>query len=399
MTQSKLLNIDPALPVPEQDALLQSEKLVVRIKDLIKEQGGMIGFKQYMSTVLYEPGLGYYSAGSRKFGAKGDFVTAPEISPLFSQCLAYQCGQVLNKLGSGSILELGAGTGVMARDLLLELEKIGLLPESYFILEISADLKQRQQELLNQSIPHLMERVVWLDSLPEKSFSGLILANEILDALVVRRFKKTPESFKELKVGLDNDEFVWIETDADAELEKELTQLEDQLSEPLAENYISEINTDLAKWINGLEEVLQRGVMLFIDYGYSTSDYYHPERIGGTLLCHYRHRVHADPFLYPGLQDITASVNFTAVAECADAIGLHVNGYTTQAYFLFGCGLENLLADMATLDIKSQTETAQQVRKLTMPEEMGERFKIIALTKDCDPTLVGFSIMDQRARL
>ena len=399
MTQSNPLNIDPALPVPEQDALLQSERLVVRIKDLIKEQGGMIGFEQYMTTVLYEPGLGYYSAGSRKFGAEGDFVTAPEISPLFSQCLAYQCGQILDELGSGSILELGAGTGVMARDLLLELEKLDLLPESYFILEVSADLKQRQQELLNQSIPHIMERVVWLDSLPEKSFAGLILANEILDALAVRRFKKTSGTFKEMKVGLINDEFTWVEGDANTELEKELIQLENKLPESLPENYISEINTDLEKWISGLEKILQRGVMLFIDYGYSTSDYYHPDRIDGSLLCHYRHRVHADPFFYPGLQDITTSVNFTAVAECADATGLHVNGYTNQAYFLFGCGLENLLANMTSLDIKSQTETAQQIRKLTMPEEMGERFKIIALTKDYDQTLIGFSIMDQRARL
>ncbi len=399
MTQSKPLNIDSALPVPDQDALLQSEELIARIKDLIKKQGGMIGFDQYMSTVLYEPGLGYYSAGSRKFGAEGDFVTAPEISPLFSQCLAYQCGQVLDELGSGSILELGAGTGVMASDLLLELEKIGLLPESYFILEVSADLKQRQQELLGQTIPHLMERVFWLNSLPEKPFAGLILANEILDALAVKRFKKTSESFKEMKVDFVNDEFTWVEDDADTELEKKLMQLENKLSESFPENYISEINTDLAKWIRGLEKILQRGVMLFIDYGYSTSDYYHPDRSDGSLLCHYRHRVHADPFFYPGLQDITASVNFTAVAECADAIGLHINGYTNQAYFLFGCGLENFLADMESLDIKSQTEIAQQIRKLTMPEEMGERFKVIALTKDYDQTLIGFSIMDQRARL
>ncbi len=399
MTQSKPSNIEPALPVPEEDALLQSEKLIVHVKDLIKEQGGVIGFDQYMSTVLYEPGLGYYSAGSRKFGAEGDFVTAPEISPLFSQCLAFQCAQVLNELGSSVILELGAGTGIMARDILLELEKLGLLPESYFILEVSADLKQRQQELLNESIPHLIERVIWLDSLPQESFAGLILANEILDALAARRFKKGSGSFKELKVALDNDEFIWAEDDANAELEKALIQLEHDLPNPLPEGYVSEINTNTKKWLSGLESVLQRGVMLFIDYGYSTSDYYHPDRVDGTLLCHYRHRVHADPFFYPGLQDITTSVNFTDVAECADSLGLHVNGYTNQAYFLFGCGLENIIADIASQNIKLHTETTQQVRKLTMPEEMGERFKVIALTKDYDQSLIGFSIMDQRIRL
>lgn len=399
MTQSKPLNIDNILPVPEQDGLLQSEKLVSHIKGLIKEQGGMIGFDQYMSTVLYEPGLGYYSAGSRKFGAEGDFVTAPEISPLFSQCLAYQCAQVLNELGAADILELGAGTGAMARDLLLELEKLGLLPESYFILEVSADLKQRQQELLNKAIPHLIDRIIWLDSLLEKPFSGLILANEILDALAVRRFKKTSGVFKELKVGLNNDGFIWVEDEADTELGKALSQLDGELPEALADNYVSEINTDLQKWLSGLESVLQRGVMLFIDYGYSTQEYYHPDRTDGSLLCHYRHRVHADPFFYPGLQDITTSVNFTVVAECADSLGLHVNGYTTQAYFLFGCGLENLFPDVGTLDIKSQTEIAQQVRKLTLPEEMGERFKVIALTKDYEQSLIGFSVMDQRIRL
>lgn len=399
MTQSKPLNIEAAMPAPEEAALLQSEKLVVHIKNLIKEQGGAIGFEQYMSAVLYEPGLGYYSAGSRKFGAEGDFVTAPEISPLFSQCLAFQCAQVLNHFDSGSILELGAGTGVMARDLLLELEKLDLLPETYFILEVSADLKQRQQELLNESIPHLFERIVWLDSLPEQAFSGLILANEILDALAVKRFKKSSGEFRELKIALDNNEFIWIEDDADTGLEETLTQLEAQLPEPFAEEYISEINTNTKEWLSGLNSVLQRGVMLFIDYGYSQQEYYHPERIDGSLLCHYRHHVHADPFFYPGLQDITASVNFTDVAESADSLGLHVSGYTNQAYFLFGCGLERLLADIASLDIKSHTEITQQVKKLTMPEEMGERFKVIALTKEFDQGLIGFSIMDQRVRL
>jgi SAM-dependent MidA family methyltransferase len=399
MTQSKPSNIDSILPVPDQDALLQSEKLETHIRDLIKEQGRMIGFDQFMSTVLYEPGLGYYSAGSRKFGVEGDFVTAPEISSLFSQCLAYQCAQILNELGSGIILELGAGTGVMAKDLLLELEKLGLLPESYYILEVSADLKQRQQELLQESIPHLFERVVWLESLPEEQFTGLILANEILDALAVKRFKKTSDTFRELKVGLDKDEFIWVEDGADSELEKTLKHLEKHLSEPLPDGYISEINTNIKKWLSGLESSLQRGVMVFIDYGYSQQEYYHPSRIEGSLLCHYRHHVHADPFFYPGLQDITTSVNFTDVAESADSLGLHVNGYTNQAYFLFGCGLEKLLIDIASLDIKSHTEMTHQVKKLTMPEEMGERFKVIALTKDYDHSLIGFSIMDQRVRL
>ncbi len=408
------INNDCVLPVPDQDALIQSEKLVAHIKDLMSEQGGVIGFDQYMNSALYEPGLGYYSAGSRKFGPEGDFVTAPETSVLFSQCLAHQCAQVLNELGSGIILELGAGTGVMARDLLLELEKLNSLPEEYYILEISADLKQRQQALLNESIPHLVERLVWLESLPEKALTGIILANEVLDALPVQRFIKTSGISKEMKVGLahishplsggekcghDNNDFTWVDDNADPELLKALEQIENELSVPFPQGYISEINMNLGKWLSAIEQVLERGVMLFIDYGYTASEYYHPERTEGSLLCHYRHRVHANPFFYPGLQDITTSVNFTAVAECADTLGLNVNGYTSQTYFLFGCGLDNLVADMNSLDIKSQTNTSQQVKTLTMSEEMGERFKVMALTKDYDHTLMGFSVLDQRIRL
>jgi SAM-dependent MidA family methyltransferase len=399
MTQSKLLNIEPTLPVPDEAAIQQCEKLLQHIQSLIQEQAGSISFEQYMLTVLYEPGLGYYSAGSRKFGTEGDFVTAPEISSLFSKCLAYQCAQILNDLGSADILELGAGTGIMARDILIELEKLDLLPDSYFILEVSADLKQRQQELLKESIPHLVERIFWLDSIPEQSFNGVILANEVLDALVVRRFKKESGAYKELKVGFNDSELIWLEEIADSELESKLKQLESELSEPFPDGYVSEINTHTKEWLQGLESVLQRGVMLFIDYGYSKQEYYHSSKIDGSLLCHYRHHVHPDPFLYPGLQDITASANFTDVAEAADSLGLHVSGYTNQAYFLFGCGLEKLISDIASLDIKSHTELTQQVKKLTLPEEMGERFKVIALTKEYDQNLIGFSIMDQRVRL
>lgn len=399
MTQAKTTNIDSVLPVPGQQALQQSDKLVEYIKRLIHEKDGSIGFDEYMSTVLYAPGLGYYSAGSRKFGVDGDFVTAPEISPLFSKCLAYQSAQVLNELGSGSILELGAGTGVMARDLLIELEKLDLLPENYFILEVSADLKQRQQELIKQCLPHIYDRVSWLDSLPEKKFNGLILANEILDALTVKRFKKQSEAYKEIKVSYENELFNWTDAEAEDELQKALKQIEAGLAEPFPDGYVSEVNLNTKPWLKGLEEILQRGVILFIDYGYSKQEYYHPARNDGTLLCHYRHHVHTDPFFYPGLQDITCSVDFTNVAETAHSLGLHVSGYTNQAYFLFGCGLEKLLTDIASLDIKSHTEITQQVKKLTMPEEMGERFKVIALTKEFNQGLIGFSIMDQRARL
>ena len=399
MTQSKPFKTESILPVPDQDALIQSGKLIECIKAAMREQGGLLSFDEYMKLALYEPGLGYYSAGSRKFGSDGDFVTAPELSPIFSQCLANQCEQILNELGTGTILELGAGTGAMARDILLQLEKLNSLPDKYLILEVSADLKQRQQDNLKETIPHLIDRVVWLDSLPEAGVSGVILANEVLDALPVKRFKKSVTGFKEMKVGLGDNQFIWVDSEVEDKLLKSLEGLEDNLSTSFPENYISEINTQLEQWLNGLEEVLNKGVMLFIDYGYSAAEYYHPERMDGSLLFHYRHRVHADPFYNPGLQDITSSANYTAVAECADSIGLHVSGYTNQTYFLFGCGLEELLTDMNQLDIKAQTKIAQQVRILTMPEEMGERFKVMALTKAYDHALKGFALMDQRVRL
>lgn len=399
MTQSNLSSITAALPEPGKDALQLSEKLVSHIRGLISEQGGSISFDQYMAASLYTPGLGYYSAGSRKFGAEGDFVTAPEISSLFSRCLANQCAEIFNELGTSILLELGAGTGVMAREILLELEKQNSLPEQYWILEVSADLKQRQEELITESIPHLRDRIKWLDSLPDEKFTGVVLANEVLDALPVRRFVKAGNTLREMKVGLGEGRFAWLEEQADDGLLTALNKLESNINTSLPDTYVSEINLGLQDWLSALETILESGAMLFIDYGYSESDYYHIERKQGTLLCHYRHRVHADPFLYPGLQDITASVNFTALAEIADQLGLGVNGYTTQAYFLFGCGLESLLADMNTLDIKLQTKIAQEVRMLTMPEEMGERFQVMALTKNYNNPMQGFSVMDQRVRL
>jgi SAM-dependent MidA family methyltransferase len=399
MTQSKLLNIESVLPVPETVARQQSEKLIDLIKESLRHQAGVIGFDQYMKMALYEPGLGYYSAGSRKLGLDGDFVTAPELSPLFSQCLAQQCEQILNRLDAGIILELGAGTGVMAGDLLIALEKLHCLPEKYYILEVSADFKQRQQDYLGRTVPHLADSIIWLDALPENKITGVILANEVLDALPVKRFKKTATGFKEMMVGLNDAEFIWLENDAEVSLSIALQYLEDKLPLRLPENFTSEINIDLGHWLSALNDVLEQGVVLFIDYGYSAAEYYHPEKSEGSLLCHYRHRVHADPFIYPGLQDITSAVNFTAVAEFADSLGLHVNGYTNQTYFLFACGLENLVADMNTLDSKVRIKIAQQVRTLNMPEEMGERFKVMALTKNYDRALQGFSLMDQRVRL
>jgi len=399
MRQSKPSDINLSLPIPDSEAKFHSQKLSKYIKQIIDEKGGSIGFDEYMNLALYQPNLGYYNSSTQKFGAEGDFVTAPQISTIFSKCLASQCTQILEDFKNPIILEIGAGTGIMAKDLLLDLEKHNSLPEKYLILEISEDLKSRQQNLLKQSIPQYIDNIIWLDSLPKKKFNGLIIANEVLDALPVKRFKKESNLFKEAKVTSINNNFHWVDTLVCDELKIFLENIERKLSKTFVEDYCSEINIGLKIWLDSVQSVMNKGVILLVDYGYSMSDYYHPSKFDGNLLCHYRHYAHNDPFFYPGLQDITASVDFTSVAEYAEEIGLNLNGYTNQTYFLFSCGLENLVPNMDLLDMRLQTEVSQELRTLIMPDEMGERFKFMALTKEYNRDLLGFSKMNQKNQL
>ncbi len=396
MTQ---FNNSVELPRPEPVAVQQSQELIRLLQDTISQHHGMLPFDEYMACVLYTPGLGYYSGGSRKFGEAGDFVTAPEISSLYSRCLARQCADLLATLTNPVIFELGAGSGIMASDLLLELQRLDALPKAYWILEVSADLKQRQQQQLKEAVPFFYEHIVWLEHLPEHEFDGVILANEVLDALPVKRFKKKRNDFVELGVGLEGKQLKWVEMPATDSLLARLASIEASLNNSFPEDYCSEVNLELQIWLAGITARLVKGVMFVIDYGYPAKEYYHPDRTDGTLLCHYRHRAHADPFLYPGLQDITASVDFSLLAECADKINLDVHGYTTQAYFLIGCGLDQLVSATSGLDTRQQTLLAQQIRTLTMPGEMGERFKVMAMSRGLEETLCGFAAMDQRIRL
>jgi len=372
------------LPVPSPEALEHSQRLAARIREEIRAAGGAIPFARYMELALYAPGLGYYSAGARKFGAGGDFVTAPELSPLFSRCLARQCAEVLEGLG-GSVLELGAGSGVMAADILLGLAEQRCLPDEYLILEVSADLRARQRQTLSAHAPQLASRVRWLNALP-RSFHGVILGNEVLDALPVERFRKTVLGYERYCVAEQGTGFAWAGRPADASLVTALRMLEGTLPAPLTQGYVSELCPGLAPLITSLATLLEKGALLFLDYGYPRAAYYHPERSMGTLMCHYRQRAHGDPFLYPGLQDITAHVDFTAVAEAATAAGLELAGYTTQAHFLMALGIA-AYADEGM-------EPARQVKLLTLPEEMGERFKAIAFAKGLMRELRGFTLRD-----
>lgn len=385
------------LPAPSQQALELSAELAVIIRREIDSAGGSIPFSRYMELCLYTPGLGYYSAGQRKFGSGGDFVTAPEISPLFGRCLANACSVALASLQGGDILEFGAGSGQLAIDVLGELERLACLPERYLILERSAELRQRQQQAIQNQLPQLLDRVVWIDALPTAGFRGVMLANEVLDAMAVERFQWDGKAANLFHVSCDGDGFHWhLQQHRDAVT----AAVESFVSaSQLQPGYISEVNIMLPAWLQSVAAVLEQGVMLLIDYGYPRHEYYHPQRSSGTLMCHYRQRAHNDPFLWPGLQDITAHVDFTAVAEAALAADLEVTGYTTQTYLLLDCGLDALLQQAGPTDSSRYIELAQQAKTLILPGEMGERFKCIGLTRGMTTAIPGFRMQDYRNRL
>lgn len=384
------------LPEPAPEAWAHSVALATLIAAHIEAEGGVIDFARFMQQALYAPGMGYYAAGARKFGEGGDFVTAPEISSLFSRCLARQCRQVLAHLGGGDILEFGAGSGVMAADILLELERLERLPESYLIMEVSADLRARQRDTLSEKAPHLLARVQWLDVLPRTPLHGVVLANEVLDAMPVHRFRIEEGGLREAYVAHDNGRFLWRHAAPGPVLAHSPVA---QWCAGLAPGYESEYNAMLGPWLASLDEALSRGVVILVDYGFPRHEFYHPQRNGGTLMCHYRHRSHPDPLILVGLQDITAHVDFTAVAEAAQQAGFAVAGFTNQAYFLLALGLTGMLAEVNPVDVRRQLQLAQEIKKLTLPNEMGELFKAMALTKGVDIGLEGFALNDQRARL
>lgn len=376
--------MNPTLPAPETEALAHSELLAQRIRTEIAGNQGWIDFARYMQLALYAPGLGYYSGGAKKFGHGGDFVTAPEISPLFAQCLARQVAQVLDAT-QGDILELGAGTGSLAAELLLELACLENLPGQYLILEVSAYLRELQQQTLAAKLsPALLSRVQWLDSSPEH-FSGMILANEVLDALPVHVVKTSAGGPLELGVVASEQGFVWSEQALKHEVLQDMVASLD-----LPVGYVTELCPAASGLMNSLGRMLDAGVMLLIDYGFPRREYYHPQRNQGTLMCHYRHYAHSDPFLYPGLQDITAHVDFSAVAQTALANGLELKGYCGQAQFLINCGITELLSRVSPQDMARYAPLASQAQKLLSPAEMGELFKVVALGKACECSLLGF---------
>jgi SAM-dependent MidA family methyltransferase len=393
------------LPEPPPELRTVSRSLLTRMRD-VAEDKGRLSFAEFMEMALYEPGLGYYSAGLAKFGEGGDFVTAPELAGpdrvgLFAGCLARPAAALGERLGSDwSILELGAGTGRLAADLLRALERMDApLPASYQILERSADLRARQGETLERLAPRLAGRVSWLDRPPESDWNGLLLANEVIDALAVERFRLTEDGPVQVGVIPGGDGLRWTDWPADEALAARIATIRADLPEPLLAGYTSELCTTLPAWLDAVTASLTRGAALFIDYGYPRPLYYHPERREGTLVCHYRHRAHFDPLLWPGLQDISAFVDFTALAEAADAAGLEVAGYTPQNRFLIEAGLEPLAAGLADLPPRERQALGHELRELTLPGAMGEKFQVMALTRGVDGPLPGFGPEDWRGRL
>ncbi len=416
---------------PDLKLLEKSHHLREFIQQEIARNQGIIPFSEYMSLALYAPELGYYSGNMPKFGFGGDFITAPEISPLFSQCLASFCQDVLRNLKDehnrcqGDILEIGAGSGQMALDILVDLYHQNSLPRHYYIFEISPTLKKRQELKLKEGLERqcgeygveIFSRIIWIDAyegfFPKTSFQGIILANEFLDALPVELFTIKEGKFYFNYVVMRNGKFE-LEC-REPETHSLIWQSHDEIQHLLSSgiDYQSEINFNLEKNIENMASILNSGVVLLIDYGFPRQEYYHPDRTMGTLMCHYQHRAHHDPFYYPGLQDITAHVDFTAVALAAQAANLEISGYTTQANFLIDAGLIHLLERQRYLEdsknnksenltqhsiqMKNITQN-QAINILTSPAEMGELFKVIALSKNYDKELIGFR-NDLRNRL
>ncbi len=386
------------LPRPDADACAHSARVGAHIAAEIAAAGGWITFARYMELALYAPGLGYYAAGATKFGAAGDFVTAPEMTPLFGAALAVQVALILDAAPRREIVELGAGSGRLAADLLVALAARGASPSRYAILEPSPDLRERQRATIARDAVQELARVEWLSALPP-AIDGAVIANEVLDALppqlVARQRGTIFERGVAVAAGADGGAaFAWEDRPADARVAALAAA-----RFPAGGDYLSEINPAAEALVQMIGRRLVGGAMLLIDYGFPAAEYYHPQRNAGTVMCHYRHRAHADPFSWPGLTDITAHVDFSAIAAAGARAGLQVAGFAPQAAFLLGCGILDALAAVGAPESLAYAKAAAPVQKLLSPAEMGELFKVLALAKSDAIAWPGFALGDRSPRL
>lgn len=386
------------LPNPPHGAQIRTTALSEIIRQQIQQHNGRIRFSRFMDLALYHPQYGYYKSEHFDLGKHGDFTTAPEISPLFAKCLARQCQEILASLGKHTIFELGAGTGRLALDLLTELEQLNCLPDEYYIFEISPALRAKQQARIHAARPDFLQRIIWLEELPNK-LSGIIIANEVLDALPVDCFEIRSGEIRERVVREEQGQFTWHTHIPSPQLQESVTRLMQQYD--LADGYQSEINLEACQYTAKLCDLLTTGMIIFIDYGYGQREYYHPQRTQGTLACFYQHRVHGNPLIHPGLQDITAHVDFTRIIETAADHDCQLAGFTTQAGFLLGNGLlDYARQEEEGLSEKDAFHMHQAIKTLTMPTEMGDRIKVMAISKNYHPTVLsGFRMLDRRRDL
>ena len=381
---------------PDAEARAFSARLVEHIAAQVRQFGGFLPFDVFMDAALYTPGLGYYSNGLMPFGEQGDFVTAPESGDLFARCLARCFAPVLKQLGQASVLELGAGSGILAADLLCALQVLDALPERYVILERSQAMRAMQQSRISQLPEALQSRVEWCDELP-CDWDGIIFGNEVADALPAKRFYYSEGKVRESGVGLSGDDLQLLDIEADAGNAERITELARQYG--WEGDYRTEYCPALPDWVKSLAGSLGQGMLLLIDYGYGRAEYYHPQRSMGTLLCHYRHQAHDNVLWHPGLQDITTFVDFTSVAEAAVDSGLTFAGYTSQARFLVNAGIDRVMAEADPNDLPNFLKMTSDAKRLMLPGEMGDRFKVIGFTRNLDQQISEFDSQDLRSRL
>lgn len=387
-----------SLPPPDELSAEHSVRVQVYLRRKMAAAGGQLSFAEYMHEALYAPGLGYYSAGSAKFGADGDFVTAPEISSVFGRVLARQCAEVLANIDNGEVLEIGAGSGKLAVDLLGALESLQATPVAYRILEVSPDLADRQKKRLLEELPHLLERVHWVSELP-KDFDGVIVANEVLDALPVERFVRRESAVLQQCVSTESNKLVWTERAAPDRLVAAVAAIEADIGQELSSGYTSEVSMAIPSWISDLAGCLRRGAVFLFDYGVSRREFYAPDRAQGWLRCHFRHYAHDNPLIYAGIQDLTTWVDFSLLAGAAVETGFDILGYQTQVQFLMGGGLEVEMRGFTDLPVAEQLELSGQIKTLTLPSEMGENFKCIALGRGDTVTPTAFQFADRTQTL
>ncbi len=385
------------LPLPDDESRALSQQLINSIGQAVMRQDGCLPFVDFMNMALYEPGLGYYSNGLTPFGEQGDFITAPESGALFGRCLAHSIASVLRQCDSGDVLELGAGSGVLAGVLIGELKRLGVLPRRYLILERTASMRMLQQQYLQGVMAATGITIEWLDRLPDAPIEGVVFGNEVADALPVSRFHWQDGTVDCEGVGWDGVKLIHCSMPADDPMVATVSTLANNHGWQIP--YQSEYCPSLQPWVQSLNDSLVHGALILIDYGYGRPEYYHPQRGMGTLMCHYRHQAHPDPLWYPGLQDITAFVDFTAIAEAGTDAGMSLLGYTSQAQYLIACGIETLLAEVDPQDTRSYLTISNEAKRLMLPSEMGERFKVIGFSRELKQDVIGFSPRDLRSRL